>query len=83
MALPNSTADRERDKFQDVSNEPAWNILAMGGWIDDPFDEVVIYYDSWNKITQLFYKAATVTLVTLTFTYSAPPNNNLIKVLKS
>jgi len=69
LAFPSNIADREYRKFlKDVDGNPAVGVVLTGA-IPSNYDDMVLTYTGTN-LTTVVYKLETVTIRTLTLTYT-------------
>ena len=79
MALPSSTSDREREKFEEIGGEVAVRVNGLGGgFISEEYDEMVLAYTA-SVLDSVVYKLASVTVATLTMSYTGADLTGIVK----
>lgn len=78
MTLPKNRGDREFQKFEEIDSKVAVNVNQLNGLVDEKYDEIVLAYSS-GLLTTVTYKLATVTVATLTLSYTGSDLTGVIK----
>lgn len=83
MTLPSALQDREQQKFIDAgTNQTAVRVSLASGMAPERYDEVVVTYPTTTTEVYTF-KLATVTVGTITITYTTTAKEFIDNVVRT